>query len=252
MKTILACSSLILLSALACSAPSQPAAAEAGEMRDIRWEAMPEAGKGGQPKLHLRHKSSSSDLSLDAGFGERRPEFAAVRGALGAAGPVRFTVKHEAGTLDCSGQMTRAYEGKGQCSFAPDAGFGRALEQRGLALDAPADQLTMLIVDATIELADRLIREGVPPKDAGDLIAAAALDITPGYVRDLKSGAIVLTDIDDAIACKALEVDGAYVRGLAAAGYRKLSADEVVGMKALGVTGDYARAMNRAAGRERK
>jgi hypothetical protein len=103
------------------------------------------------------------------------------------------------------------------------------------------------MVDATIELADGLTREGVAPKDSDDLIAAAALEVTPDYVRDLKTGPMTLTSVDDAIACKALEVDGAYVRGLAAAGYAKLSSDEVVGMKAMGVSPDYARSMNLAA-----
>jgi hypothetical protein len=248
MKTITFASSLVVLSALACAAPGQPAAADTTEMQDIRWDVTPEAGKAAQPKLQLRHKRTNSDVSLDAELAGRRPEFAAVRSALGRSGPVHFTVKHAAGTLDCRGHVTRPYDGNGQCSFAPDAGFGRALDERGLALGEPADQLTMLMVDATIELADGLIREAVPPKEADDLIAAAALDVTPAYVRDIKSEAILLTDIDDAIACKALGVDGAYVRGLAAAGYRKLSAEDVVGMKALGVTGEYARAMNRAAG----
>lgn len=248
MKIEIFASSLVLLSALACAAPGQPATADAREVQGIRWDVAPETGKAGQPKLQLRHRSTNSDLSLDAGLADRRPEFAAVRDALAVPGAVRFTVQHEAGTLECSGEVARAYEGKGQCSFAPDAAFGRALADRGLALETPADQLTMLMVDATIELADGLIREGVKPKEADDLIAAAALEVTGDYVRDLKSEAIVLTDVEDAIACKALGVDGAYVRGLAAAGYRKLSADDVVGMKALGVTGEYAQAMNRAAG----
>lgn len=247
MKAIICALSLIPLSVLACAAPVQPATADAGEMRDIRWEVTPGEGTKGQPKLQLRRKNSNSDMSLDAGLASRRPEFAAVRNLLSVPGPVRFTVEHEAGTLTCNGDVARAYEGKGQCSFAPDAGFGRALGERGLAPDSPGEQLAMLIVDATIELADGLIREGVPPTEADDLIAAAALNVTGDYVRDLKSEAILLTDIDDAIACKALGVDGAYVRGLAAAGYRKLSAEDVVGMKAMGVTGEYAQAMNRAA-----
>ncbi|WP_447750358.1 hypothetical protein [Sphingopyxis fribergensis] len=248
MKTMIAASSLVLLSALACAAPVQPAAADAGTKQDIRWTVMPDGGEKGQPKLQLRHKKSNSDMSLDTGLANRRPEFAAVRTRLGTAGPVQFTVKHEAGTLDCSGEVTRPFEGKGECSFAPDAGFARALGDRGLAPRSPTDQLAMLMVDATIALADGLIAEGVPPEDVDDLIAAAALAVTGDYVRSLKSEAILLADIDDAIACKALDVDGAYVRGLAAAGYRKLSADDVVGMKALGVTGEYAQAMNRAAG----
>ena len=100
----------------------------------------------------------------------------------------------------------------------------------------------------TLDLADGLTREGVKPKDSGDLIAAAALDVTPAYVHELKSDAMVLTDVGDAIACKALDVDGPYVRGLAAAGYRNLTADDVVAMKAMDVSPDYARAMNRARG----
>jgi hypothetical protein len=248
MKTQIVASSLIVLSALACAGPVQPTTADAQEMRDIRWTVDREGGKMDQPRLRLSHRSTTSDLSLGEELARKRPEFAAAKAALGSTGPVRFTVKHEAGTLDCSGSLTRAYEGKGLCSFAPDAGFERSLGTRGLTPQRPSDLLALLMVDATIELADGLIREGVPPKDADDLIAAAALDITPDYVRDLKSEAMVLTNIDDAISCKALGVDGAYVRDLAAAGYRKLSADDVVGMKALGVTGDYAQAMNRAAG----
>ncbi|MBB6424883.1 hypothetical protein [Sphingopyxis sp. JAI128] len=252
MKIIIAASSLALLSALGGAAPMQPAIApgsdEAGHMQDIGWEVRPDGGDKGQLRLQLRHKLSNGDMSLDAGLGARRPEFAPVRDALGEGGPVRFTVRHAAGTLDCSGEAVRAFEGKGRCRFAPNTAFTRALAERGLALQSTAEQLSMAIVDATVALADGLIAEGVRPKEADDLIAAAALGVTGDYVREIKSEAIVLTDIEDAIACKALGVDGAYMRGLAAAGYRKLNADEVVAMKAMGVTGDYAQAMNRAVG----
>lgn len=252
MKIIIAASSLALSSALAGAAPVQPVTAsssgEDGQMLDIGWEVKPDGGNKAQPRLELRHKSSNSDMSLDTDLLARRPEFAAVREALGAAGPVRFSIRHAAGTLDCGGKTTRAFEGKGRCSFAPDAGFARALGERGIAPDSVSEQLSMVMVDATVALADGLIAEGVRPREAGELIAAAALGVTGDYVRDIKSEAIALTDLHDAIACKALGVDGAYVRGLAAAGYRKLNADEVVGMKAMGVTGDYARAMNHAVG----
>jgi hypothetical protein len=256
MKTTIIASSLVLLSVLACAGPvqpatadakDQPAAADTQDVEGIRWEVEREEGSKGQPKLRLSHRSSTSDLSLDGKLASERPEFGAARSALGGTGPVRFTVRHAAGTLDCRGTLSRAYDGKGLCSFAPDAGFERALDDRGLTLRRRSDLLAMLMVDATIELADGLTREGVAPKDSDDLIAAAALEVTPDYVRDLKTGPMTLTSVDDAIACKALEVDGAYVRGLAAAGYAKLSSDEVVGMKAMGVSPDYARSMNLAA-----
>lgn len=244
MNALLFAGGAALLSILACSAPS--AAADPFVLSDVRWVAEPASGKKGAPRVRIQHKQSNSDQTLDGS----RAYFAGAQAALGrdTAGPVSFTVTHEAGTLSCTGNLTRAFEGKGECRFTSDPGFERALGERGLSPDKRSTLLAMLMVDATIDLADGLTREGVRPQDAEDLIAAAALEVRPDYIRDLKSEALVLTDIEDAIACKALGVDGAYVRALAAAGYRKLSAEDVVSMKAMGVTGDYARAMNRAAG----
>ena len=244
MKALYLAGGAALLSILACAAPT--AAADPLVLSDVSWVAEPAGGKKGAPRVRIQHKQSRSDQALDGS----RPYFAAAEAALGQTtpGPVRFTVTHDAGTLACTGTLTRAFEGKGECRFTSDPGFERALGDRGLSPDRRSTLLAMLMVDATIELADGLAKEGVRPKDADDLIAAAALEVSPDYIRDLRSEALVLTDVEDAIACKALGVDGAYVRGLAAAGYRKLSADEVVGMKAMGVTGAYAQAMNRAAG----
>lgn len=241
MKATCLAAGAALLSVLACSVPST--AADQLVLNDIDWKAAPAKGKGG-PHLQVSSRTSNSSVSID---GSRR-ELAGTEAALrGAAGPVSFTIVHPAGTLACTGSLKAAYDGGGNCRFTADPVFERELASRGLAPEDRDDLLAMLLVDATIELADGLTAEGVKPKDDGDLIAAAALDVTPAYVRDLKSEAMTLTEIGDAIACKALDVDGVYVRGLAAAGYRKLSAHDVVGMKALGVTGEYAQAMNRAA-----
>ena len=250
MNAIIFAGGAALLSILAFSVPTSAADPDPLVLSDVRWIAEPAGGKQGTPRVRIQHKQSNSDQTLDGS----RTYFAEAQAALsrGTAGPVSFTVTHDAGTLSCTGNLTRAFEGKGECRFTSDPGFERELGDRGLAPDHRSTLLAMLMVDATIELADGLAAEGVRPKDGDDLIAAAALDVRPDYVRDLKSEALTLTDIEDAIACKALGVDGAYVRALAAAGYRKLSADDVVGMKAMGVTGDYAQAMNRAAGRNAK
>lgn len=242
MKALILAGSTALLSVLACAAAT--AAADPLLLSDVQWTAEPASTHADSPRLRIRYQRSSNDQTLDGS----RPHFADARAALGRTtpGPVRFSVTHDAGTLACTGTLDRAYEGKGECRFTSDPGFERQLGERDLAPERRTTLLAMMMVDATIALADGLTREGVRPKDAGDLIAAAALAVTPAYVRDLKSEAIVLTDVEDAIACKALGVDGHYVRGLAAAGYRGLSADDVVGMKAMGVTGEYAAAMNRA------
>ncbi|OHD01575.1 MAG: hypothetical protein A2885_03165 [Sphingopyxis sp. RIFCSPHIGHO2_01_FULL_65_24] len=244
MKSMIVASSLALMSVLACAGPGEPATAAAQETGAIAWDVKPADGAGDQPVLRLRQKNSNSDIALDGA----RPEFGAARSALGGTGPVRFAVRHAAGSLECTGTLTAAHKGQGRCDFTPDAGFERELAARGLAPEKRGDLLAMLMVDATLTLADGLTREGVKPKDSNDLIAAAALGVTPDYVRDLKRAPLKLTEVEDAIACKALGVTGAYVRELVAAGYDTLDVEDVVGMKAMGVTGDYARAMNRATG----
>lgn len=248
MKALYLAGGAALLSILACSAPT--AAADPLVLTDVSWVAEPAGGRKSAPRIRIQHKRSSSDRTFDG----TRPYFAEAEAALGraTAGPVSFQVAHDAGTLSCTGTLTGAFDGRGECRFTSDPAFEKALNERGLAPDRRSTLLAMLLVDASIALADGLAREGVRPKDADDLIAAAALEVRPEYIRDLRSEALVLTDVEDAIACKALGVDGAYVRGLAAAGYRKLSADEVVSMKAMGVSAEYAQAMNRAAGGKRK
>lgn len=250
MKILLIAGSAMLLPLLTQAAPAapdtdNPLPVAPVTLTDVRWTAEPADGAQDAPRLRLRHGPSNSDTPLDA----NRPEFAAAAAALAdnAPGPIHFTVSHDAGTLACTGERTSAYAGKGRCRFTADPHFERQLAARGLAPRQRATLLAMLMVDATIEQADGLIREGVRPENADDLIAAAALDITPAYVRDLRSDALVLTRIEDAIACKAMDIDGAYVRDLAAAGYHRLSAQDVVAMKAMGITGAYAMAMNRAA-----
>lgn len=253
MKTPMIASSLAFLALLACSAPGRTTTADAAPDTDeIRWQIEPDTGKGDAPRLRLSHRTSSNDMALGDALARSRPELAAARAALGgAAGAVTFRVAHEAGTLDCDGTLARAYDGKGRCRFAPDAGFERGLAERGLTPAKGSDLLAMLMVDATLALADGLAREGVKPEDTADLIGAAALGVTPDYVHDLRTAPMKLTRIADAIACRALGVDGPYVRELADAGYTDLSSDDVVGMKALGVTGAYAKAMNKMAGAAR-
>lgn len=246
MKTILIAANLALLSMLAAAAPTpMPAvAAEPFVLTDVRWEALPPDGAGDAPRLGIQYRRSNSDVAIDGS----RPEFAEARAALGgSAGPLSFSVVHEAGTLACSGRLERAWDGEGTCRFTADPGFESALAGRGIALERRDETLAMLMVDATIALADGLAGAGLKLDESDNLIAAAALHVTPAYVRDLRDAPLAIDAVDDAIACRALGVDGAYVRGLVAAGYAGLTTDQVVSMKALGVTPDYARGINAAA-----
>src|SRR3546814_10540239 len=108
--------------------------------------------------------------------------------ALGSdKGPVTFRIAHAAGTLDCDGRLARRYDGKGDCRFTGDPGFERQLAARGLTPDGPRDLLAMLMVDATVALADGLTEAGLRPRDSDDLIAAAALERSEEHTSELQS-----------------------------------------------------------------
>src|SRR5690606_6908742 len=115
-----------LLSILACSAPS--AAANPLVLTDVRWVAEPSSGKKNAPRIRIQHRKSSSDQSFDGS----RPYFAGAEAALRrtAPGPVSFQVVHDAGTLACTGTLTRAFEGQGACRFTSDPAFERQLAER--------------------------------------------------------------------------------------------------------------------------
>lgn len=243
MKKMIIASSLVLMTVLACAGPGQSATPPAQEAGEIRWTVEADADQQGAPKLRLEHRKSSSDLSLDDALAAKRPEFDAARRALGGSGPVLFSVRHESGVLDCSGTLQHGYDGKGTCRFAPDAGFERELAARGLAPKKRGDLFAMLIVDATVDLADGLAAEGVKPKDWDQLIAAGALEVSPIFVRGFKGTSLALGNIEDAVAFRALDISGDYVRDLNSAGFPKLSVEDVTAMKALGVSGDYVRAL---------
>lgn len=103
----------------------------------------------------------------------------------------------------------------------------------------------MALLDVDRAMIDGFVREGVPPRSADDLIAAAALGLTPAYLAELKGAGLTIGEIGDAIACRALQIDADYVRALAAAGYGG-DVQQIIAMKAVGVTPDYARRMNLA------
>ena len=171
-KPAVLAAALMLGSATAAPSWSQGGAVN---LTDITWTVSDTAR--GAPILRVHHESSSSTFPLDGG--ER--DLASVRAALGSPnqGAVTFTIDREPGLLTCRGTLDRRYDGSGDCVFAPDGAFEAGLDARGLPLKRKEDLLTMALVDADLALIDGLTRQGLSPRSLNDVIAAAALDVTP-------------------------------------------------------------------------
>ena len=162
-------------------------------------------------------------------------------------GPVRFAIRREAGTADCTGTR-HGRAAAGGCRFVSVPAFEQALAQRGVRLGKRSNLIALALVDAHLALVDELSREGLPIADASDLIAASALKVTGDYVHALKAAGLVFEKLGDVYAARALNVDRQFLESMAAAGYPHLTLSQAVTMKAVGVTPEYAEAMNRAAG----
>lgn len=69
-----------------------------------------------------------------------------------------------------------------------------------------------------------------------DIIAFAALGVTPGYIRALAAAGYEDVRPDDVAGAMGVGIDADYVREMTAAGYRGVPISQLVGMKAVGVT----------------
>lgn len=232
----------LILAALTPGADASPASLV---LEDVAWRASREGD--GVPRLTLsRGGAAGSGLALD----ERTVGLNALRQVYrqGVDGPVAFTLDRDPGSLGCVGAL-RARTGSGRCRFASRPDFKQGLAARNMPLGRRTRLFDLLLVSARLERADGLAREGVPLRDANDLVAASALDVHGGYARELKTSGLTFRSFNDLSACRAPGVDGDWVRGLASASYWGLNARRAIALKAVGVTPGYARAMNGTAAR---
>ena len=186
MKTITQIAALttaLLVGSVLLAGPATTARAE--DMSDIAWTVSPANDAHGAPTIEFRHDTSNTSFSLDkdADLGE-------ITTALAAAGDVGFTLTREAGSLSCQGKNAGPYDWRGSCTFAADRGFEQELRARDLAPEGRGDLLAITLLNANRALIDGLTRQGVPPESADEVIAAAALEVTPDYVAELQAAGL--------------------------------------------------------------
>ncbi|HXH52704.1 MAG TPA: M56 family metallopeptidase [Sphingomicrobium sp.] len=110
--------------------------------------------------------------------------------------------------------------------------------------------IAMKAVGATPEYVQS-IRRAAPHMrfDHDDIVAFAALGVSPAYLRELASAGYSRITADDLTAAKAIGVSGAYARSIAASGYGLLPVDRLIELKAVGVTASDIERYRRALGR---
>jgi hypothetical protein len=181
-----------------------------------------------------RHQSNSTHcFQLD--------EFTTLpRGSMGT-----FTLSRAAGTLTLRGVFD-GNEGVGTFSFAPDAGYVRALKERGFT-DYRDDELTYFaFADITIDYLDYLEAEGYDP-DRDEVLQLAVFGINrdrlDSVVKGVEAAGFERPDLDKIVQLRIFGIDKTYIDELAGIGYDDLTLDHVVQARIHGLDLDFSREM---------
>lgn len=217
-------------------------AADESEFQELQlpgtWE-MRSTTKPGYVHLRLTEgyrSSSSRDIAL------AQLEGLSAEQLSGTGGPVRFSLRREAGTLAFEGTV-RGGVGGGMFAFTPNAAFGDQLEKRGIQKPMPSEQYELAKADIGTAYLDELTKQGYPKPTLEQLVRAGQHGVHFEYLREMGATGYRLGTFDTLIKFRDHGVTPTYIREMAAAGYTKLQADELLRARDHGVSTDYVREM---------
>lgn len=274
---------ILLLAALAAVADAQPpvaAAAQASADYAVSVEAPWTAsiGKTDPTRLHINILERRGGM---LGASVPIAELTGLTAARieGAGGPVSFVLRREAGTVTFTGRFANG-AGQGTLRYVSDPGYRSRIAAMGVRNDMVREKSNVLalpLLDVRTDYIAAMRREGAiadlsdyvgmravgarpevvhelkpliaGPLKSSDIMSLAALDVSPDYVREMRT-AFTTLDPRDLTSMKALEVRPADIARFHALGL-EVSPQDAAGLKALDVTPDYVESMRAAGARIR-
>lgn len=201
------------------------------------WEIRPTDTKG---VVHLRiverNSSSGTDVPIEQLEGLTGLQL------TGAGGPVKFTVRRDAGSFTFEGVMKNGV-GAGTFSFTPNPSFPDELAKRGFTRPTQAEQYQLARHDVGYAFLDELNRQGYSKPQTAELVRAGQHGVQATYVREMAALGYKLGTLDPLIKLRDHGVTPEYVRQMAEHGYKGLSAEEIQKARDHGITPEYVRAM---------
>jgi hypothetical protein len=170
---------------------------------------------------------------------------------LAATGPtpVSFRLPREAGVFHLEGTF-REGRGTGHFRFEPDPSFAAALRSLGVSGSERVDDATLLrlaYAGTTLERVREFTRLGFEPLTVAGLVELGIHEITPEYVRSIRTLGIDGTGtVRGVVEMWIHRITPAFVRSLEAEGYGGLSRRELLQMGIHRVTPEFIREMRQA------
>jgi|SRR5690349_17276321 len=169
--------------------------------------------------------------------------------------PVQFSMRREAGTIAFEGTFRRG-KGAGQFTFAQNRAYIDAVRALGVAFDLDSDRrgrrrehteeedlFTLALHDVSTSFIKTMQAEGFKVS-LEKYLEMRIFDITPEYIREMRSLGFKNIDSDELVASKIHRVTPEYVRQMRAAGW-DLSLDDLQASSIHGATPEFAAEMKK-------
>jgi hypothetical protein len=164
--------------------------------------------------------------------------------------PVQFAMKREAGTIAFEGTF-RSGKGAGQFTFTPDRSYINAVRALGVEFESGRKRnnseedtlFSLALHDVSTAFIKTMIAEGYRV-ELDDYIALRIFDVTPEYIREMRSLGFRDLSHDDLVASRIHKVTPAYIREMRAAGWN-LSLNELQASRIHGATPAFAEEMRK-------
>ena len=199
------------------------------------WEIR-QSPKTGTVHLRLTDGDWSSGFSIPVD----RLEGISSAQLASASGPVKFSIRRDAGTFAFEGTARDGVAG-GVFYFSPNTGFGPELEKRGYGRPTDAEQYSLARGDIGFAFLDELTKQGYSRPSISQLVRAGDHGAHFDYLREMGAAGYRLGSIDTLIRLRDHGVTPDFIRELSAQNVKNLSADELQRIRDHGVNGEYIR-----------
>ncbi len=201
------------------------------------WEVRPTDTKG---MVHLRIVELNSSTGTNVPI-EQLEGLTGVQ-LTGAGGPVKFTVRRDAGSFTFEGVMRNGV-GAGTFSFTANPNFPEELAKRGFTRPTQSEQYQLARYDVGFAFLDELNRQGYTKPQTADLVRAGQHGVQATYLREMGALGYRLGTLEPLITLRDHGITPEYVRQMAEQGYKGLSAEDIQKARDHGITPEYVRAM---------